>query len=448
MKHAHRLIALIALCAIGIQILPISALAQTTQIEEVRDERDKARQARVEAAADLDPLLAANDEIERSLEVLNEDLAARRAALAATQAELFQAEIEIGLAQQSVVKQQGEIAELRKELQRQAILAYVTPGSMADQEILASVNPTEGERRRALITAVNTTQVDVIDKLRIAEARLEDSVARSEFAKAQLAEREAEIVKQLDEVDAAIERQVRLEIVLEERIEHFIAEIDGHAEVEDQLSAELAGLIAEEEARKEAIRRAAEIQAERERVAREKEAARQAQLIAQARAEAAAAEVAAAGLADPGAAARAPAPAPAPVDQSAAELTASPGVSQALFWPTQGPITSKFGPRWGRQHNGIDIGANTGTPIVAAASGTVIAAGAAAGFGNRVIIDHGGGFVTLYAHMNTINTSKGVAVSTGTSIGSVGCTGICTGPHLHFETRVNGVAYNPLNYLN
>lgn len=447
MKRLIRHIAFGLILLLSTQIIPIEAFAQTTEIEEVRDERDRVRQERVRAAADLDPLKAANEEIERSLEILKEDLAARTAALAATQARLDQAEVEIGLAEIEVAVQQDDIASLRVELQHQAISAYVSPGSVTDQEILASVNPTESERRRALVAAVNTSQVDVIDRLRIAEAELEASVMRSELAKADLAAREKQMMEELDEVDRAIERQVRLEIVLEERIEEFVAEVEAHEAAEDALNAELAGLIAEEEARQAAIRRAAEIQRERERVAREKEAARQAQLLAQAQAEAAAAEAARRGISVPQEQSK-QVKAPALVDQSNADLVGSPQVSSQLIWPAQGVLTSKFGPRWGRQHNGIDIGANTGTTIVAAAAGSVVAAGPAAGFGNRVIVNHGNGFATLYAHMNVINTTKGATVAAGTPIGTVGCTGICTGPHLHFETRVNGVAYNPLNYLN
>lgn len=444
MKRVIRHIAVTLVWLLSIQILPIQALAQTAEIEEVRDERDRVREERVRAAADLDPLKAANEEIERSLEILKEDLAARTADLAATQARLEQAEVEIQLANEEVLVQQGDIAALRVELQHQAINAYVSPGSVADQEILASVNPTESERRRALVSAVNTTQVDVIDRLRIAEAELEASVRRTELAKADLAEREAQLIEDLEEMDAAVQRQIRLEIVLEERIEEFVSEVEAHEAAEDALNAELAGLIADEEARQAAARRAAEIAAERARVARELEAARQAQLLAQAQAQAAAREAAARGIAPPQ---QTEQQGPAPVDQSNAALVGAPQVTSGLLWPAQGVLTSKFGPRWGRQHNGIDIGANTGTTIIAAASGTVVAAGPAAGFGNRVIINHGDGFVTLYAHMNVINTSQGASVSAGTPIGTVGCTGICTGPHLHFETRVNGVAYNPLNYL-
>lgn len=118
-----------------------------------------------------------------------------------------------------------------------------------------------------------------------------------------------------------------------------------------------------------------------------------------------------------------------------------------LIWPVRGTVTSEYGTRWGRLHAGIDIAAPAGTPIRAAKGGTVISAGSMSGYGNCVIVDHGGGFTTLYAHMSRIATSDGASVSQGQVIGAVGSTGSSTGNHLHFETRVNGNPQNPRRYL-
>jgi murein DD-endopeptidase MepM/ murein hydrolase activator NlpD len=123
-------------------------------------------------------------------------------------------------------------------------------------------------------------------------------------------------------------------------------------------------------------------------------------------------------------------------------------VSGAGFiWPVNAPITSPFGWRWGRMHEGIDLGAAYGTPIAAAASGVVIYAGWEGGYGNLVVIDHGGGLATAYGHQSRIAVSVGQSVSQGEIIGYVGSTGHSTGPHLHFEVRVNGQAVDPLGYL-
>ncbi len=118
-----------------------------------------------------------------------------------------------------------------------------------------------------------------------------------------------------------------------------------------------------------------------------------------------------------------------------------------LRWPVGGAVTSEFGSRWGRLHAGIDIGAGSGTPIRAAKAGTVIFAGSQGGYGNVVIIDHGGGLTTLYAHQSRLGTNDGADVAQGEVVGFVGSTGHSTGPHLHFETRVGGSPQNPRRYL-
>jgi murein DD-endopeptidase MepM/ murein hydrolase activator NlpD len=121
--------------------------------------------------------------------------------------------------------------------------------------------------------------------------------------------------------------------------------------------------------------------------------------------------------------------------------------SAGLIWPVQGPITSPFGWRWGRMHQGIDIGVGYGTPIHAAAAGTVIYCGWESGYGNLTVIDHGNNLATAYGHQSSIAVSCGQQVAQGQVIGYVGCTGHCFGPHLHFEVRVNGNPVDPLGYL-
>jgi len=121
--------------------------------------------------------------------------------------------------------------------------------------------------------------------------------------------------------------------------------------------------------------------------------------------------------------------------------------SAGFTWPTSGQITSGFGPRWGRMHQGLDVAAPTGRPITAAKSGKVIVAGWSGGYGNLVVIDHGGGLSTAYAHQSRIAVKVGDPVTQGGLIGYIGSTGHSTGPHLHFEVRVNGAARDPLPYL-
>ena len=125
----------------------------------------------------------------------------------------------------------------------------------------------------------------------------------------------------------------------------------------------------------------------------------------------------------------------------------------AFAWPVHGPITSPFGMRtdpvtgrW-QLHSGIDIGADYGTPITASADGNVIYAGWYGGYGNFIIVDHGSGYSTAYAHCSAIYVTVDQLVRRGQVIGAVGATGWATGPHLHFEIRVNGVPIDPLSRL-
>lgn len=144
-----------------------------------------------------------------------------------------------------------------------------------------------------------------------------------------------------------------------------------------------------------------------------------------------------------------PSPSLAPTTRQAVPAPSAPVVpysASGFRWPFAGPITAYVGD--GRGHTGLDISGTYGAGIVASAAGRVTFAGAIGdGYGNYVIISHGDGLTTLYAHMSEIYATTGQSVGAGTTIGAVGCSGLCTGPHVHFEIRVNGSATNPLNYL-
>lgn len=118
-----------------------------------------------------------------------------------------------------------------------------------------------------------------------------------------------------------------------------------------------------------------------------------------------------------------------------------------FFWPLRGRITSGFGPRWGRPHEGLDIAAATGTPIRAAAPGVVAFAGWRTGYGRVVVVAHSFGLTTVYAHASAILVRVGEVVGAGQPMARVGATGDATGPHLHFEVRVRGVPVDPLPLL-
>ena len=138
---------------------------------------------------------------------------------------------------------------------------------------------------------------------------------------------------------------------------------------------------------------------------------------------------------------------------AAVEAAYPPGPEESAppspIWPAPGPITSPFGGR--RHHPGIDIDGVTGDPVVAAEGGTVVLAGGApagySGYGNVVMIDHGGGIATLYAHLSRVDVAIGQSVQQGQQIGAIGATGMATGDHLHFEVRVDNKPEDPMPWL-
>lgn len=140
-------------------------------------------------------------------------------------------------------------------------------------------------------------------------------------------------------------------------------------------------------------------------------------------------------------------PRPRTVAASRSQSERRTGAPNGMLWPVQGEITSVYGPRWGRLHAGIDIAANTGTPIRAAAAGTVLSAGWDGSYGLAVVIDHGNGLRTRYAHASVLHVTAGDWVEAGGLVADVGSTGFSTGPHLHFEVLENGVRQDPMRFL-
>ncbi|MBK1810883.1 peptidoglycan DD-metalloendopeptidase family protein [Clostridium sp. YIM B02505] len=118
-----------------------------------------------------------------------------------------------------------------------------------------------------------------------------------------------------------------------------------------------------------------------------------------------------------------------------------------LSRPSRGNISSSFGARWGEVHHGIDIASNVGDPIGAALDGVVKETSYNSIYGNMIVVDHGGGIETIYGHCSKVLVKPGQKIKRGDTIGKVGTTGRSTGPHLHFELRVNGTAINPNKYI-
>ncbi|HZK24887.1 MAG TPA: M23 family metallopeptidase [Oscillospiraceae bacterium] len=140
-----------------------------------------------------------------------------------------------------------------------------------------------------------------------------------------------------------------------------------------------------------------------------------------------------------------------PVSQTPNRLIASRSTAQAtntgFVWPTKGYISSGYGPRWGKFHYGLDIAANTGTPLVAIAAGRITDSGWRQGYGYMVRIDHQNGWVSVYGHCSKLYVKGGQQVRRGQQIAAIGQTGNATGPHVHLEMLKKGKHHNPINYL-
>jgi len=367
-------------------VVMVMALAAPAFAESNEDKRAAAEAKKAAAAAQLDTLKANDDELEAAVKALDAGVAVQSATTDAAQQALKAAERSLGTAQARLADTESRMSGLRVKAAEAAVRAYVHPGGDPLLEIVRAKDLGEASRRQALLAHVVASDRDIVDQMRA--VRQDEQSERENLAQAAsvATERKKAAADKLATLEKARNDQVRLKSALDARI--------------TEVSAEVAAL-GREEASLTALIRARQLPPD-------------------------AADT-------PAASANAP----------AAKVSGS-----GLAWPANGTLTSGFGYRWGALHAGIDIANNVGTPIRAAKSGTVIVAGwNDGGYGNWVIIDHGGGFSTLYGHMSRIRTSEGTRVGQGDLIGDMGSTGNSTGPHLHFETRVNGNPQDPTRYL-
>lgn len=349
------------------------------------DQRSKAAKAKkAEAAAKLDTMKADDDQLESALRELDSNVVDQSSTTEAAQQAAAAAQGAVGSAQARLAATESRMSRLRSAASAVAVRAYVHPGGDALLSILGSADLGEAGRRQTLLSQVASTDTDVLGQLRATRQDQQAQQIDLAHLRDQAQARRQGAAARLGELQKARADQVRLKAALDDRIEEYTAEVRA---------------LAAEEANIENLIRTRQ----------------------------------------------SPVPASAPLTSA----RSAGGVSVAgLIWPASGPITSPFGMRWGAMHAGIDIAAGYGAPIRAAKAGTVISANSnSGGYGLLTVIDHGGGFSTLYAHQSQLAVSSGTSVAQGQVIGYVGCSGHCTGPHLHFETRVNGSPQNPMNYL-
>lgn len=373
------------------------------QRDDARRKRDEARRKAEQVRRDLDLAQASETELEKHLEEIAADLVDRQAEAAAAQSDADQAAASVVKITADIAALKVELAQRREIFNRRAVIAYMGGEgrplddlSLAGQLLSLPSDLTDAARRTEIVKGVSQQDNDAYDRL----IETQDQLARDEVAltaaRDRAAKRSADAKAAVQAVALLKKDQEKAKAVLDQRIAALTAEADALAAEQTKLE----DLIRQRQAAVEAARRARE----------------------------AAGQAAGNGLS------RLP--------------RAGSGVSPSGFiWPVQGPVTSGYGPRWGRMHTGIDVAAPSGTPLRAAKAGEVIYAGWLGGYGNTVLLDHGEGVATLYGHQSRIAATEGQVLNQGDVLGFVGTTGHSTGNHLHFEIRVDTKPRNPRPYL-
>lgn len=344
------------------------------------------RQKRDRAVANLNLAKANDAQVASQLQRTNEEANATIEKIDAASKRIRTAELIANRTAEDLRKSSGRQTVIEKSLRDQAVEGFKGSEIESTPPLFTNDDVNESLREAKLLDQASASTSELLQELRgILETR-QLANAEAAQAKADAEKAAAELQAQLDTLKGQQTEQLALKAEAERRIDEWEADLTAYAK-EDEAIQDLIGKNAE----------------------------------------------------------------PAPVTSGIANPT-EPSL-QGFQWPVEGRVTSEYGyrthPVYGTRklHAGIDVGAAGGTTITASKEGTVIFAASRGGYGRTVIIDHGGGVTTLYAHMREYGTSEGATVRRGDAIGTVGQSGTATGNHLHFEVRVNGSATNPRAYL-
>ncbi len=353
------------------------------------------------------------------IQLLNEQIDALETEIENKNAEIDQMEDRIGQLEDDIAAKQVEIEETFELFKTRMVALYQAGETSSLAMLLSSSSFSDFVTNIKLMQAVSKSDERLVGKLRTQKAEQEETKVQVETTKAEVEQALVEVQKYEESIILQREEQKAAQSGLEEAYSKSKSAQEDLEELKARYENDRASALAEEKQVESEIQ---EFYAEQAR----KQAA------AEAAAKAAAAQ------AQNG-------------SSAAASIPKVDAGNLSFRWPLPGYsyISSPYGSRWGGFHTGIDIsgGGVYGAPIVAAEAGTVIMASSHWSYGNYVIVDHGGGYTTLYAHMSSIGCSVGDYVSKGSTLGYVGSTGNSSGPHLHFEVRINGATQNPQNYV-
>ena len=393
------------------------------EIEEQRREQDALQRESLFAITELDVTVAQIEEVDEHLNQVNSWIAAAQTRLDSVELSQTVAQKRVADARERAAELDEEIAAIRGQLQDQVVQFYLDL-VYEPNFLLEDGDPNRNARRQFYVEELGADAQVLIDRLRQAHDDQQASIQQAEQAQTEIVQAQAEIEETLSDLAELQQAQQKLQEEwnrkrreLEERIEtEAQASLDIQNEIlqNSQAIRDLEAEIAREQDR----RRIAELERQRQLQLEEERRQREARL---------------------------------------AELREKENQGQfdnpAFFPPVPGQAGSGFGnrvhPIFGtvRFHSGLDFSGDMGDPIQAAASGTAIQVKYREGYGNTVMIDHGDGWSTLYAHLSSFSVSIGAQVNVGQTIGAIGSTGWSTGPHLHFEVRFEGVPQDPAKYL-
>jgi murein DD-endopeptidase MepM/ murein hydrolase activator NlpD len=389
-------VGLVAVLAMSL-VVPAGAHTSVDELDEVQDE--------------IEQLTAQINSARAQSSRVGEDLTAAQARLAEVHDALAVAEANVATKQAEIAAQEGRVAELEDQLRSVELQLLETTREIESTSQTLALQAVEMYMNASMPVGTMVLSFDSMSDLAVGWTYADGVAGRSE-----------DLLDSFEFLRAEEDRQRGQVEESRSEAETILLELDGERAV---LEAELAEA---EALRADAETELGQVQYLLTRIRNDIAAAEQHKDGLEAEAAKIEAEIAAA-------------------QQSGGE---APG---ALRMPVNGWISSYYGwrvhPIFGtrRMHTGIDLAAIGGSPIYAAEAGTVIIAGLRGGYGNAVVIDHGGGLSTLYAHQSRLTVSVGEEVAAGERIGFVGCTGYCTGDHLHFEVHVNGKHTDPLPYL-
>ena len=398
----------LALCLAALMAVPTGALAKSSKSLTIEKNKKKQEQMQIKNKINKEKSNISNTENEKKsvstdIENLDAKIQVTSAKISTLESEIVRLNKDIAENQEKLQEAQVNLSENTDALRMRLREMYKRGNVNYLEVILNSRDIEELLRNNEIISSIARADRELIEFIQEQIDTIKETEERLQIDKAKVSASKAAVENERQSYQAAVDAKNNYMKVLESNLDLYKAEFEKAQSNWDALDSEIARLQKEITAQKKA----------------EEAAARRATRV-----------------------------------HSNITVSSGPRNGQSYTWPLPGhySISSPFGYRvhpilgYSRLHSGVDIPAPSGTPIVAAKSGTVIMSQLMSGYGNVVMVDHGD-TVTVYAHCSALNVGVGESVKAGDVVAFVGSTGLSTGAHLHFEVRVNGSPVNPLGYV-